>query len=143
MNSSSPRISQTLTLVVALAFAILLPALASADEPAKAADKGDVVLTVENLEGTDGHLLVWLFDSAETFPLDQENAYRAKKLVVKGTSLEVIFKDVPNFTYAMVLLHDADDDGSMNFGIMGPEEGRGVSQDASTLIGPPSFEEAS
>ncbi len=107
----------------------------------EAIKKGDLVVTVENLEGTDGHLIVWLFDSEEHFPLGGEDAYRTHTVAVTRATLQVVFKDVPFYTYALVLLHDADDDGSMNFSITGPEEGHGVSRDASTLIGPSPYDE--
>ena len=129
-----------------LAIAALLSLLAGckgeAAPPPDSAEKGDIVVTVEDLQGTDGHLIVWLYHSEEHFPQDTENAYRTAKVKVTGSTMQVVFEGVPHHSYAMVFLHDEDDDGSMSFGITGPQEGHGVSRDASTLIGPPPFEDA-
>lgn len=106
--------------------------------------KGIIVLQIEGCRNDKGQLLVSLFNEATGFPSDGKKAFRKTSVVVnKGTTL-VEWKDIPEGSYAVALLHDENNDLKMNFTIIGlPKEGYGFSNNSMGLAGPPSFQKAS
>jgi len=58
-------------------------------------------------------------------------------------SAAATFKDIPDGTYAISVLHDQNDYGKMDKNIMGiPKEGYGASNNPRKRMGPPGFDEA-
>ena len=54
------------------------------------------------------------------------------------------FEDIPPGTYALAVVHDENMNGKLDTHLPGiPREGYGFSNDASALLGPPSFYDAS
>ena len=102
-----------------------------------AQESHSLTLTIENIESSEGQLLVGLFNSQETF---LNTAF--KRVTVKATKgvMEVKFDDVPTGTYAVSVVHDLNSNNALDKNMMGiPSEPYGVSKDGKSMFGPPSY----
>lgn len=106
--------------------------------------KGIVVLQIEGCKNDKGQLLVSLFNEPTGYPSDGKKAFRKTSVAVKKGITLVEWKDIPEGSYAVALLHDENNDLKMNLTLIGlPKEGYGFSNNALGLAGPPSFQKAS
>jgi uncharacterized protein (DUF2141 family) len=104
----------------------------------------DLDLLIENVQNTEGRILVSLYRSAETFL--QKAAYTqivsADRTNGAGKVL-VRFHEIPAGTYAAAVIHDRDGDGKLSTNLLGiPREPYGFSSGARGRFGPPSFQDA-
>jgi uncharacterized protein (DUF2141 family) len=104
----------------------------------------DLDLLIENVQTTEGRILVSLYRSAESFL--QTAAYTrivsADKRDGAGKVL-VRFSEVTPGTYAAAVIHDRDGDGKLSTNLLGiPKEPYGFSSGARGRFGPPSFQDA-
>ncbi|GAA5026571.1 hypothetical protein GCM10011506_12280 [Marivirga lumbricoides] len=107
------------------------------------AETGTIKVQVKEFRNTEGHLLVSLFNSSEHFPDKGEKAFRTKKVKVNKKVHEVVFEDVPYGEYAVIFLHDENDNEDMDTNFVGaPKEGYGTSNDAVNTFSAPKYEEA-
>ena len=101
-----------------------------------------VKLTVE-VEGElplKGSLLLTLFDSEATW---LEKEVKAMSIDVASTKDYVFeIEGLPAGTYAISIIHDENNNGELDMGMMGPEEGYGFSNNARGMFGPAPFDEA-
>lgn len=99
-----------------------------------------ILVKVENVKSAEGLLLIGLFDSEENF-LNQP--YKSMKVsAVKGT-VNVQFDDVAEGTYTVSIIHDINNNGSLDKNFMGiPNEPYGISKDGKSMFGPPSYDDA-
>jgi uncharacterized protein (DUF2141 family) len=112
----------------------------SAAQPPRA---GTIALEVTGLRATAGALRVKLVARPDGFPGSDEHVVAKHREAVAGTAHTIVFDDVPFGHYAVVVLHDEDDDAELDRSALGlPREGLGFSRGARVRFGPPSFEEA-
>jgi uncharacterized protein (DUF2141 family) len=126
--------------LLALALAIL-----AAGPPAAlgTGSRGTVVVRVEGFRTRAGTLRVKLVRDAEGFPGSDAHVAARVRLPILGDAARVAFPDVPFGSYAVVVLHDEDDDATLDRNVLGiPTEGLGFSSGARVRFGPPSFEDA-
>jgi uncharacterized protein (DUF2141 family) len=117
--------------------ALALSSLAAAGTAAAA----DLRITVENIRGDEGKVLVGLFDKAESFPKEvaRGQAVAAAQRDAQG-KLVFVFPGIAAGTYAVSAIHDRDDNGKLTTNVMGvPAEPYGFSDKGSTVFGPPTF----
>jgi uncharacterized protein (DUF2141 family) len=97
-------------------------------------------VTVTNIKGHKGNIMVGIFDSNENFlkkPLDG----RMEK--ASGDSITVVFENLKPGKYAVSVLHDANKNKDLDKNKLGiPKEGFGFSNNVIGAMGPPSFERA-
>jgi uncharacterized protein (DUF2141 family) len=97
-------------------------------------------VTVTNIKGHKGNIIVGIFDSHENFlkkPLDG----RMEK--ASGDSITVVFENLKPGKYAVSVLHDANKNKDLDKNKLGiPKEGFGFSNNVIGAMGPPSFERA-
>ncbi|WP_462152973.1 DUF2141 domain-containing protein [Pseudoalteromonas xiamenensis] len=80
----------------------------------------ELTVRIENVQNTDGKLLVLLHDNSESYYADdnvKKNGarYFAMKAVVPQTPTTLVqFKDIPAGRYAVSVVHDEDDDGKLD-----------------------------
>lgn len=101
-----------------------------------------VTLTVEvkgKLE-PQGHLRLMLFDSEKNWLKKQVRLITVDMTKVKTSTFKI--EDLPAGTYAMSVIHDKNNNGDLDMGMMGPEEPYGFSNNARGMFGPASFPEA-
>src|SRR5262250_878150 len=126
--------------VVAILLWAFLPA-------ANAQSKGTGRLTVRvtGARNTKGKIGVTLFQDAQGFPDDPSKAFRQQAVEIdpKTMSVEVVFKDLPQGTFAVSGLHDENGNGKMDKNFVGmPKEGYGASNNPKKKRRAPTFDEA-
>ncbi len=100
----------------------------------------DLEVLITNIHGTEGILMVGLFNTESTF---MKVPWKGEKLKAKSGTATVMFHDLPPGAYAISVFHDANENGKLDANFIGiPKEGVGFSNDAMGLFGPPSFEKA-
>lgn len=80
---------------------------------------GTLVLHIENVQDTKGCLQIALFNSAETFLIDEKAAYT--KTIYHETSgkIKVELTGLPYGSYALAIFHDEDGDGKLDKNLFG------------------------
>ncbi len=112
----------------------LLPAVAIADLPS-------IKLVVSGAEPTTGTIEATLFSSAQDFLLEAH--LQESGDVTEDGNFEAEFAGLEEGEYAIVVVHDANDNGVYDAGLFGfGGESLGYSNDASSWFGRPSFDEA-
>jgi len=99
-----------------------------------------ITVTVPNVSGTEGEILVALYNSWESFAKREPIA--TKKSKITDGKISVVFEAVSPGTYAVVCLHDKNGNERMDFDSNGmPQEDYGSSNNRMRM-GPPNFEDA-
>jgi len=119
---------------LAIFMSSLSPALALAELPG-------VRVMVSNLSPVTGTVEVSLFDSAESFMV--EPYLQQSGTASEDGSFETEFVSLPDGEYAVVVVHDANDNGKLDSGFLGfGGESYGYSNNASSWFGRPDFKDA-
>ena len=106
----------------------------------KSAENVSIKVTIPNVSGTEGVVLIALYNSLESFTKREPIA--TKKSKTEEGKVTVVFEDVSPGTYAVVCLHDKNGNERMDFDSNGmPEEAYGSSNN-NMRMGPPNFEDA-
>jgi uncharacterized protein (DUF2141 family) len=122
----------------AAALLALIPAIGPAEEQPQLVD---VIVRVVDADPVAGTLEISLFSSAETF-LKQPYLQTAGAVNEDGTHV-ARFGKVPTGEYAVVVVHDENDNGALDTGFLGfGGESYAYSNDAHPLFGRPSFDAA-
>lgn len=100
------------------------------------------VLSIRNSTGT---VACALFESPVGFPAEfLRSATNVMVIKIRKTQARCDFEDIPPGKYAIAVIHDEDMNGKLETNLLGiPTEGYGFSNDAKSLIGVPSFSDAS
>jgi uncharacterized protein (DUF2141 family) len=102
--------------------------------------QNNLQVTVNNIKGDKGNIMVGIFNSDETFlkkPLD------GRMVKASGDSVTVVFENLKPGKYAISVLHDANKNKDLDQNKLGiPKEGFGFSNNVTGALGPPSFEKA-
>lgn len=102
-----------------------------------------IVVELRHLRDSRGSVRCALFASPDGFPTNADKAVAGAASKVRRRSAACIFSNVAPGAYAVAVLHDENDNGRMDYNFLGiPKEGYGFSNDASALLGPPSFKAA-
>ena len=108
-------------------------------------DTGTLTVRVTGARNSKGKIGVTLFQNAEGFPDDASKAIRQQSVEIdaKTMSTQVTFKDIPQGTYAVSVLHDENGNGKMDKNFVGiPKEGYGASNNPKKKRRAPTFDEA-
>lgn len=123
---------------------LLLPLLiaTAAATPTLSAQAASLELTVSGLGRSEGHVLVAVFDQADTWL--KGKPLRAARAKVEGGELKLQIDDLPEgASLALSVVHDLNDNLRMDMNALGmPLEPYGFSNNATGSFGPPSFEAA-
>lgn len=104
---------------------------------------GDIEVSIKGLGNDKGRIHLALFESKEGFPKNSEAAYMAEMARIIDGSAQAFFDGVPYGKYAIALFHDENNNGKLDYGMLGiPKEGFGFSNNPKVRFGPPSFESA-
>jgi len=98
---------------------------------------------IEGLRSSEGFILLSLFKDGKGYPDEPEKAFRKIKISIKDKQASADFADLPNGDYAIVVLHDENNNLKMDKNLGIPNEGYGFSNNVMGLMGPPSFSKAS
>lgn len=123
--------------VALLVFWVGVQGALRADEPLV-----EVKVRVEGLRHHAGSLKVGLFGK-DGFPRDEKRVLHGASEAVVGTNQTVSIKGIPPGRYAILVYHDENDNGVIDFDILGrPRERYGVSNNVRHRFRAPSYEEA-
>jgi uncharacterized protein (DUF2141 family) len=100
---------------------------------------------VLNIRNSTGTVACALFESPEGFPKEfLRSATNVMVIKVRKQQARCDFEDIPPGTYAVVVVHDENMNGKLDTNVFGiPTEGYGFSNDATAMLGVPSFQAAS
>jgi uncharacterized protein (DUF2141 family) len=97
-------------------------------------------VTVPNVSGTEGEVIIALYNSWESFA--KKEPIDTKKSKITNGKVSVVFEAVSPGTYAVVCLHDKNGNERMDFDNNGmPQEAYGSSNNKMRM-GPPNFDDA-
>jgi len=102
----------------------------------------DIVIT--EIQPRGGELIVALYDSADAW-LKLDSARAVQKVRIDGATGSVAFEGVNPGDYGVVVIHDENRNGKIDFSwfpLPTPREGSGISNNPRTFVGPPSFKQA-
>lgn len=124
-------------------FVLFVALLIAATPHSRALAEGDVAslrVTVENLKNRKGQVVVAVFASKADYlkrPVEE-----AMLEIREDLTAETTFGDLPAGTYAIAVYHDKNGNGDLDTFLAIPREDYGFSNDARSLVGPPSFKSA-
>ena len=121
-----------------LALATTLSIGAFALPTVSVAQSADVVVTLTGVQDRGGHALASL--STESTFMRGQGEYSARVAVASAGTLTLTFEDVAPGDYALMVMHDANDNGEFDMAPSGmPGEGFAFSSGGAPLMGPPAF----
>lgn len=105
-----------------------------------AAGQGRVVAEISNFESSKGICRACLFNDATSFTGEGGAPYRCVQVPVTGRKVEAVFDNVTPGTYALFVLHDANNNNKMDKNFVGiPKEGYGASRNKLPFAAAPTF----
>ncbi|WMJ74192.1 DUF2141 domain-containing protein [Cytophagaceae bacterium ABcell3] len=103
-------------------------------------EKGRIVIEVEGLRNSEGSVLVSIFKNKDYLEEKGVVSYVVGK--VKDKQCVLTSEELPYGDYAIVLIHDENDNGEMDYNFMKiPKEGVGFSNNPKLGLSKPSYEE--
>jgi uncharacterized protein (DUF2141 family) len=108
-------------------------------------DTATLTVRVTGARNTKGKIWVTVFQDAQGFPDDASRAIRQQSVEIypNTMSAQVTFKDLPQGTFAVSVLHDENGNGKMDKNFVGmPKEGYGASNNPKKKKRAPTFDEA-
>ncbi|HEY2663434.1 MAG TPA: DUF2141 domain-containing protein [Candidatus Binataceae bacterium] len=112
--------------------------------PAAPPAQNVVEAQVLNLRSSQGVVRCAVWNSPNGFPRVASAKFAGVSAAIDSNNSTCVFKGLPPGTYAMAILADTNNDGHMDFDLLGlPTKGYGFSNNVKGLLGPPSFEAAS
>jgi len=117
------------------------PASVAAPAPAKST----LTIRITGFHNAKGKANIALFRDAKGFPTDTASAVESQRLEIDPQTLSVtaVFKNLPQGSYAVAILHDENLTGKMDYDSQGiPQKGYGLSNNPDTSQGPPTPDQA-
>jgi len=101
----------------------------------------DITVQINNLKNDNGFVILGLHNQT-TFMNTKTSALNRIKEKIKDGQIEVIFKNVPEGEFAIMVIHDENSNNKMDFELNGmPKEAYGMSNN-NMSFGPPMFDDA-
>ena len=109
----------------------------------QATGTGTVTVTMDQLKSSKGGLMVHLYANDDGFPDTPDKASITLYIPPSGQTARALFPTLPYGTYAIAVCHDENGNNDCDSNFLGiPQEGVGVSNNASGFMGPPKFKDA-
>lgn len=103
----------------------------------------DIKVEVTNLLNTNGELSIGLYNKNDDTFGDRKNSLKGIDLKIDGKRMFYTFKNIPNGTYAIAVLHDENKNKKLDTNFLGiPSEGYGFSNNLRPMLRGVNFEEA-
>jgi len=105
---------------------------------------GKLKIEITSIKGTNGKILLSLFNQAKGFPTHNKYAYKTAEIDIReGGKTYIEFTDLPYGDYAVAVLHDENDNKKMDYNFLGiPQEGYCFSNNYRPTIKNPKFKQA-
>jgi len=141
MNAHRPR-ALILALRCAAVVAIAGTSLAQ-QTPAPTAGENRIEAEATNLHSSNGSFACSLYNGPKGFPKTDESVVGNSRIKIKDGHAICVFDHIKPGGYAVVAMHDENDNGKMDYNFLGiPTEGYGFSSGATATFGAPSFDAA-
>lgn len=102
--------------------------------------QNNIEVEIDNFSSNKGKALVALYNSETTF-LKKE--LKGEIVPIQNNKVLLIFKDLPDGTYAVSVVHDEDENNELTTNFIGiPKESYGSSNNAPSKFGPPKWKDA-
>ena len=103
---------------------------------------GSLTVEVTNISGHKGRIAIGLYNNAKTFG-KMSRLYKGARLTIRGKRVVYTFKHVPRGTYAISVMHDANNNKTLDKNVFGiPKEGYGFSNNVHHAFRAATFGEA-
>lgn len=135
---------KTAAISLLLMIVAALPASAAARDTSPG-ETADVVVDMVGFRNDAGQVGVVIYDerNAAGFPTDPKRSLKQAVVRIHDGRARAVFRGLPPGTYAVAIVHDENSNDDLDLSLVGiPKEGYGASNDAKSLIGPPSFDDA-
>jgi uncharacterized protein (DUF2141 family) len=133
----------SLLVLTGLVFTLSTVAKDRPDTPDVAMESFTLTVQISNFRNDNGRACIAVFDSADDFPSDADNAVCKTISPIRKGKVNVTFTGIKAGTYAVAVFHDEDADGKLGRNWLGiPTEGCGLSRNPSMHFGPPGFNDA-
>jgi uncharacterized protein (DUF2141 family) len=97
-------------------------------------------VTVKNIKGKKGSIMIGLFTTEQDF---LKKAVYGKIVKPDGAEVKVVFENLPAGDYAVSVIHDLNGNGTLDTNALGiPKEGFAFGNNAMGNFGPPAFSDA-
>lgn len=107
-----------------------------------AASEGTIIVTFTGLKSDIGYVKVALTNSEQNYK-DHKNPYIGLTIPISNNKAVAVIEDIPFGEYAVKAFHDEDKNDDLTTNFLGiPTEDYGFSNDARSLFGPPSWNDA-
>jgi uncharacterized protein (DUF2141 family) len=104
---------------------------------------GKIFIEITHIRNEKGNVKISLFDKAEPFPNDREQAVARIIAEIDGTQASAVFEDMPFGEYGIALIHDENNNLFLDSNLFGmPKEGYGASNNPPRRMGPPLYKDA-
>jgi len=101
------------------------------------AQEQNIKVIIENVKDEQGSILIALYNSEAHY---MKERFRELKLAAHKGQVSGVIENVPAGTYAISVMHDANDNLQLDTNAMGiPIEGFGFSNNAMGMFGPPAY----
>ena len=101
-----------------------------------------IVADITNFENNKGVCRACLFNNAAAFNGEGGQPFRCVQTSISNRSVQAVFDDLPDGTYALMVLHDANSNHKMDKNFLGiPKEGYGASKNKLPFAAAPTFHE--
>ncbi len=132
-------------LAISLAILVFLLWVPFPSPSAQTNDTATLTVRVTGARNTKGKIWVTVFQDAQGFPDNASKAIRQQSVEIDPNTMsaQVTFKDLPQGTFAVSVLHDENGNGKMDKNFVGmPKEGYGASNNPKKKKRAPTFDEA-
>lgn len=103
----------------------------------------DLEVSIHQANSDNGKIRILVFSSEKGFPDQSELAVRSFSFTPEEKGGKFIIEDLPSGKYAVSVIHDEDENGSLTTNLVGyPLEKFGFSNNPKIYFAPPSFEKA-
>jgi len=104
---------------------------------------GKLTVKIDGLKNKEGQVCANIFTSSKGFPSDRDRVLQKQCVKISDTPLLITFKNLKAGSYAVAIIHDQNNDGTLNSNRLGiPSEGFGFSSNPEVRTSAPKFGEA-
>lgn len=126
------------TFIISILF-LSIAIFAKAQSTSSSEPTYSIIVTVENARSDEGKMMFSLNTESQFM---RSKPFKSDSVLIKGGVATVTFNNIPAGDYAILVLHDKNDNGIMDYESNGmPKEAYGMSNNPMSY-GPPVFEEA-
>lgn len=106
-------------------------------------ENNSLTITIQKINSEKGKMMFALYDNEKNY-MNEKKAYDKGIATIKNGKATIKFSNLKKGKYAFVFFYDKNNDNKLNTNLLGiPTEKYGFSNNASGLLGPPSFQKSS